>query len=142
MGLSRLKKKFGVSSHLSQSGVWINVDLGDGGAPVGFLLAMMGRSNRKWSSLASESWRKDKTKHDAGLVSTDDSVKRAMRVFCTTVLLDWRGIEDDNGKPIPYSVEQGMQVLQDMDGLYDYLLDESQALSNFQDQSQQELVGN
>lgn len=45
----------------------------------------------------------------------DDIVRK---VFAETVLLDWEGIEDDDGKPVPYSKEQALAYLTDIPDFY------------------------
>ena len=142
MSVDRLRKRFATSQSLSQTGVWVKVDLGDGDKPIEFLLARMGRSNRKWASQATLAYRANKRKIDAGLMSDEESTERALKVFCRTVLLDWRHVTKADGSPIPYTPDEGIKLLTECDGLYDYLLEESQELSNFQDQAQQVAVGN
>lgn len=133
MSVARLKKRFAGNKSLSQNGVWIPIDLDDGGPVMEFLLARMSRANRKWANQASRVYRHHKRKIEAGLMSDEESVERSLRVFCNTVLLDWRNVTDTSGKPIEYTPEEGITVLTECDGLYDYLLEESQEISNFQD---------
>ena len=139
--MDRLRRKLSSSKALSENGVWVQVDLGDGGEPLEFLIARMGKTNRRWSSMASQSYREQQARIDAGLVSSEENLERGIRVFCTTVLLDWRGVTDANGNIIPYSVEEGVKLLLDCDLLHDYLLDEAQKISNFQDKQITDIVG-
>ena len=146
MSISKLKKKFATSERLSQQGVWITCNLDedpdDHAKPIRFLLARQGRTNRKWASQASRVYREQKRRIDAGLMSDKESLERTIRIFCNTVLLDWEGVEDDNGTPIPYNAEIAFKLLTECDGLYDYLSEESQELSNFQEEATREIVGN
>lgn len=133
MSVARLKKRFSTDKGLSQQGVWIKIDLDDGEKPMEFLLARLGRANRKWANEASRVYRAHKRKIEAGLMSDEESIERSLRVFCNTVLLDWREVTDEDGKPIVYTPDEGFELLMTCDGLYDYLLEESQELSNYQD---------
>ena len=142
MSIKRLSERFATSKKLSSEGVWIDIDLNDGGKPLRFLLARMGRSNKRWSSQASKVYRHHKRKIDAGLMSDDEATERALKIFCNTVLLDWQNIEDENDIPIPYSPEQGVKILTAFDGLYDYLLEESQDILNYKETATSVLVGN
>lgn len=141
MSVARLKKRFSSDKALSQNGVWLTIDLEDGGQPLEFLLASLGRANRKWASEASRVYRHHKRKIEAGLMSDEESIERSLRVFCNTVLLDWRGVTDEDDQPIPYSSEEGYKLLSECDRLYDYLLEESQEISNFQDSETAKTVG-
>ena len=141
MSVARLKKRFATDKNLSQQGVWIDIDLEDGGKPMGFKLACLGRSNRKWASEASRVYRAHKRKIDAGLMSDEESIERSLKVFCNTVLLDWRNVDDEDGQPIQYSPDEGYKLLISCDKLYDYLLEESQEVSNYQDKTVAQTVG-
>ena len=141
MSINRLRKRFASSETLSQQGIWVTVDLGDDGKPIEFKIARMGRINRRWASQASKVYRAHKRKIDAGLMSDNESIYKSLRVFCATVLLDWRGVEDENDNPIPYSVDAGVNLLKECDGLYDYLLEESQEIQNYQEVEVNETVG-
>ena len=142
MSLSRLKRQFSSSSKLSQDGVWITIDIGDGDRPFEFLIARMGRGNRKWTSQASRFFRYHKRKIDAGLFNDQDALEKSIRLFCNTVLLDWKHVEDENGQPIQYTPEVGVKVLVDCPELYDYLSDEAQEVQNFQEEEVKSTVGN
>lgn len=48
-----------------------------------------------------------------GEVDFDVSQQITARALADTVLLDWDGIEDDNGKPLPYSPETAKKLLLD-----------------------------
>ena len=141
MSIGRLKKRFATDKNLSREGVWIDIDIEDGGKVMGFKIACLGRANRKWASEASRVYRAHKRKIDAGLMSDDESIERSLRVFCNTVLIDWRNVEDEDGQPIDYTPEEGFKVLSECDKLYDYLLEESQEISNYQDATVQQTAG-
>ena len=141
MSYKRLKKRFSTDQALSQKGVWIKIDLEDCEAPMEFLLACLGRANRNWASKASKVYRAHKRKIDAGLMSDEESIEKSLRVFCDTVLLNWRGVEDENDQPIDYSPEEGFKLLSACDRLYDYLLEESQEISNYQNATTEQTVG-
>ena len=137
----RLRTRFSTDKVLSEKGIWITIDLEDGGPPVKFLIAQLSRVNRKWANQASRVYREHKRRIDAGLMSDEESVEKSLRVFCNTVLLDWEGIDDVDGKPILYTPDEGFRYLSECDKLYDYLLEESQAVSNYQDKVIGQTVG-
>ena len=141
MSYKRLKKRFSTDQSLSQKGVWIKIDLEDGGPPMEFRLACLGRANRNWASQAGKVYRAHKRKIDAGLMSDEESIEKSLRVFCNTVLIDWRGVQDENDDPIDYTPEEGFRLLSSCDKLYDYLLEESQEVSNYQNATIEQTVG-
>ncbi len=56
-----------------------------------------------------------------------------MDLLCRSTLLDWRNVEDDNGKPIPYTPEEGQRILSDSayEDLKDFILRQSVKRQNF-----------
>lgn len=146
MSISRLKKKFATSRSLATSGVWVTyIDHGDEGeepCEFEFKLAFMGRANRRWMSMSQQQIRADRHKLESGVMGQEESIDRLMKVFCRTVLLDWRGVNDDQGNALPYTPDHGYELLSECESLYDYLLGEAQDQTNFQDKAIRETVGN
>ena len=141
MSIDRLKKQFGLSQEKAQKGVWITIDLGDGGAPFKFLLARYGRNNRKWAAKADLYYRQNKRRVDANLVPPEEERQAFMKFFVEAVLLDWEGVADTDDRPIPYSSEAALKLFAGCGGLYEYLLEESQDIVNFQDQETEKIAG-
>ena len=142
MSYARIRRKFATSPTLSQKGVWVKVDLGDGGPPPEFLIARMGSTNYRWSDMAAQSFRENRKRIDAGVLPAEESRLKAITTFAYTVLLDWKNIDDDDGNQILYTPEEGIKMLTEMDVLYDYLLEESQDITLFQDEHIKRKVGN
>lgn len=139
MSISNLKKRFSTSDSLGNQGVWIKVVVSD--EEYEFKLAHMGRSNRRWNSLSSASYRQNKYKIDNGLMTEEQSIARIRKLFCQAILLDWRGVTDDDGLALPYSPELGEEVMSECHTLYEYLVDEATRLENFQEKEIKETVG-
>ncbi|MBR9878687.1 MULTISPECIES: hypothetical protein [unclassified Halomonas] len=51
--------------------------------------------------------------------------------IATGVLRDWSGVEDDSGEPIPYSIENAVEVMLDNPDLVARILSQANDLSNF-----------
>ncbi len=94
----KLSAAFGTSEKLEIEGVW--VDLGEGGS---IKVARAGnRENRR-------ELKRLIAPHKAALRADnlpDDVLEKiTIKVMARTILLDWKGIDDDDGKPIAYSQE-------------------------------------
>lgn len=92
-------------STLEEDGVWMRLRRGD--AEV--LVARAGNSRHE------DLVRRLRKKHGRGFrgdelpQEVEESI--ALEALSKTILLDWRGIEDDEGKEIPYSSEKARELL-------------------------------
>lgn len=142
MSFNRLRKQFATSKSRAVNGVWFDVDLRDGGKPLRFLLARWGRTNQKWVAMQSRFQRENARKIDANMMTHEDWAELSLKCFCGAVLLDWENVDDERNNPLPYTPEAGYRMMKEFDTLYDYLLEESQTLQNYQEFVTEEAVGN
>jgi len=101
MKLSKLK----TNSDSERNGVWVNYN-----HEVSFLLARMHNPNyNKKVEMLSTPY-----KHQIRTNSVSDEVwlELSRKAFAETILLDWKGIEDDDG-PIKSTLENKMAILED-----------------------------
>ena len=87
---------FATDLNLEESGVW--VDLGDGAR---LKLARIG--NPAYKKLMREKLKPYRTQAARAGISEDKFTEMTCDVLSKTVLIDWKGWEDDKGKEIPYS---------------------------------------
>ena len=135
MSITSLRRSYGTSRQLEQDGIWVSPPTDDG-VKIEFLVARQSRANRRWATKISRVYKETKDKIDAGLVIDDESVDQSVRVFCETNLLDWRGLKDEQGRPIPYSPEAGFKLLSELTDLYEYLNKVSTNRALYQHQEQ------
>lgn len=104
----RIYEKFATDAQAEIEGVW--VDLG-GGASV--KVARFG--NPKHTELVKQLQKPYAQSIKAGVDIADD-LKTAMAVesMAQAILLDWKGIEDEDGKLIPHSIENAKKLLGDL----------------------------
>ena len=103
MGLN-LKKTFLTDKSKENQGVW--VDLGEGAR---LLIARHGneRFKLRYQELTAPYAAAIRTK----TLSEAVAEKILKQILAETILLDWEGIVDDDGNPVPYSVEKAMEFL-------------------------------
>lgn len=102
--------RFATDLGLEEEGVW--VDIGEGAQ---LKVARVG--NPRYRSRVRELSKPYKRQIRADILPEDMSDEIVLRAFSETILLDWKGIEDDNGEPIPYSHENAYELLK---GLRDF----------------------
>ena len=139
MSLRDLQAEFGTSEELEASGVWVHPVIAN--PKIGFLLRRMARSNREWANRAAANYRKNKRKIDAGHVTDPKLLDDSYRVFCSTVLVKWAGIHEEDGTEIPYTVEKGVEFFRRWPDLYERLSDDAQEISTFQQEDIEEIAG-
>jgi len=139
MSITDLQAEFGTDEKLESEGVWIYPVIRN--PKIGFLIKRMGTTNREWSSRASVNYRKHKRKIDAGHITDRKLLEDSYRTFCTTVLMNWCGLDDKNGQPIVYTVEKGVELFLRYPDLYSRVSDEAQEISTFQQEEIEDIAG-
>ena len=67
------------------------------------------------------------------LTEIEDINEKLMPAFTKYILIDWKNVDDDNGNPIPYTSEKGMEILNSREflDLSRWLDNETQTVSHF-----------
>lgn len=127
---------FQTDPNLEKNGVLI--DYGD----FKFLIARAGGENKRFTKMLQQKMRPHARAAAAGTLSDEVSTRVVRECFCRTVLLDWEGVTDAEGNPLPFSVEAAEKVLTDLPDLFEDLLDQAKKVSNFLAQTREESSGN
>lgn len=78
----------------------------------GVRLKVRGSNNRDWRRMAQRLINAVPRKHRVnGVLDPDEADRISATILLNTGLLDWEGIEDDEGKPIPYDKKKAAQYL-------------------------------
>lgn len=88
-------------------GVW--VEFGDGAE---VLVARAGNSRHE--ALARKLRKPHEVRFRNGNLPPDLELALGIEAMAQTILLDWRGFEDDAGQPVPYSTEAARQKLAEL----------------------------
>ena len=98
---------FATDLDLEENGVW--VDIGDGGK---LKVARMG--NPRYQEAVRRISKPHKTQIRNKTISEDLSGELLLKAMADSILLDWKGIEDDKGKPIKYSADMAYTLMRDL----------------------------
>jgi hypothetical protein len=123
-----IKKQYGTSETLEQSGVW--VDMGDGAS---VLVARSGNPDN--SRLIKRLLAPHKVALRNGKLADDVAERITIEAMAETILLDWKGIEED-GKPVKYSRDAAIRLLTDYKDFRDQVAAFSTELALFQQQDE------
>jgi len=128
---------YGTDSNKEVDGVWIP---GAGGTQ--FLLARAGGSNQKFKSLMARKMRPHRRSFDRGFLDNEVANEVLLRVFSRTVLLGWKGVFDQNGKRISFTIENAENLMRALPDLFRELYDASSDQSNFSNLESEEIAKN
>jgi len=102
--------RFATDLGLEEDGVWM--DIGDGAS---LKVARVG--NPRYRKRIAQLTKPYKRQIRSDTLPEDLSDELVLKAFSETILLDWKGIEDDKGKAIKYSQEAAYKLLS---GLRDF----------------------
>lgn len=119
---------FGTNEKLELEGVW--VDMGEGGS---IKIARAGNPENK--RLLKRLIAPHKQALRADNLPVDVLEKLTIEAMSRTILLDWKGIDDSEGKPLPYSQEEAVRQLTKFKDFRDYVAAISADMKVFQDTS-------
>ena len=100
--------KIAVDADAIENGRWV----GDLPGLPGVELRVRGFNNADYRNLQTKKLRSITPAQRAG-VSLELSDEMTNDLLVETILLDWRGIEDDDGSPLAYSKERAREMLAD-----------------------------
>lgn len=100
--------KFKIDHNVAEEGQW--VDIGDG---VELKIARMG--NRKYNETIRRLSKPHKYQIDNDTLPQEISEEIMNKAVAECILLDWKGLEDDDGQPINYSRQKAFELLSDPD---------------------------
>lgn len=113
---------------LEKEGAWIEWPMGDG---------IKVKLTRRTTPVVSKHL-EILLKKNRKALRNDDAQKEVMTKFLSKyVIVDWEGIEDD-GKDLPYSVDNAAAVLEEVDDFYNWILQESANILNFADDEEED----
>lgn len=106
--------KYETNKDAELEGVWIE------GFEEGVDVKIAKFGNKKQEKLLEELRRPyRKTLRVGGKIPDDVAAKFMAESMAKHILLDWRGMTDINGNPLPYSVENAQKVLLELEGFAD-----------------------
>ena len=109
---------------------------------IAFLLARAGGMNSRFSKALEQKIRPHRRKIDNEEMDTALANSIMMEVFVETVIKGWRGVNDDEGKPLPFTTENVLNILRDLPDLFAELREVAGKQANFRATSTEDDLGN
>jgi hypothetical protein len=101
-------KDIALDAERQENGAWVT-DVPD---MEGLRLKVRGSNNADWRRLQNKLLEAiPRKRRMSGRLDVDDTDRITESLLLNTCLLDWDGLEDDDGKPIPYSKEMAHKLI-------------------------------
>jgi hypothetical protein len=126
---------FTTDARLEQDGVWVDV-------AQGLRLKVARLSNPRFLAFSRKISKPHQRQLRLGIL--DDATIRNLAALAMSrhILLDWEGLEDDRGQPIPYSADKAHELLKTVPDFYRLIEELAADADLFKQQETEELKGN
>ncbi len=109
---------------------------------ISILMARAGGMNSRFSKALEKKIRPHRRKIENEDMDTTLANSIMLEVFAETVILDWKGVNDDKGKPLPCTKENVLNILVELPDLFAELRDAAGKQANFRATTVEEDLGN
>ena len=122
--MAQLSKRYGTSAQKEAEGVWVT--LGDG------IRVKVARANNPAHMKITERLIKPfRRQIQNNSISMDKTNELTIKAMSLGILKDWEGIEDEKGKPIPYSEEMAEIILTEYKDFREEISEISQSMEMY-----------
>lgn len=133
---------WGTEAILETGGVWI-----DYGKEAGkFLIARAGGANTKFAKVLEAKMRPHRRllegKGKQKKLDNDIATKVLMEAFIEGCLLEWEGVTDRDGKELPLTKANAVQLFTDLPDLFNDLREQASSMATFQQEEMEDDAGN
>lgn len=119
-------KKFATDAGLeAEKGV--TIDYGD----FSITIKRAGGANKEYVKVFSQKVKPYRLMMQAGNMADEKAAQIMAEVYAETVIIDWKGITDENGKKLAFNRENCIKVLTDLPDLFSMIQAEAERVSNF-----------
>jgi hypothetical protein len=125
-----IHEQFATDKEAEVQGVWLDYELGD--VEVCFKVSRMGKSNKKYVKAFDKRTRKHKHAIANGTIAEKKAEAIEMDVFIDAILLDWKGLETDEG-PLQLTRENAIEVFTTYPDLYEDVKSRASEVSTFRE---------
>jgi hypothetical protein len=136
MKLGSPYKTFKADPSMEQEGIWL--DYGD----FKIRIARAGGSNVNYAKALEKQAELNKTAIRTNTIKSAQSRALMIKVYATSVLLDWEDVQDENGQTLPFTADNAEKVLTDCPDLFDDIRAQAASLALFRRELLEEAAKN
>jgi hypothetical protein len=127
--------RYRTDPELESTGVW--VELGEGGS-----IKVARMNNDKYRAMMRQVSKPYRRQLQLGVLDEEVARDLVNKCMAACVLLDWEGIEDDEGKAIKHSEEKALELLRDVPDFRAVVLEVASEMETFRAVEQEADEGN
>jgi hypothetical protein len=116
--MSSLFKQFQTDSKKEQEGVEVTYAPNDDGTIPTFIITRLGQSNQRYAKALETATAPYRRLIDIGALDKKRERTILVDVFCSSVLLGWRDVQDTEGKLIPFNYANAKMLFETLPELY------------------------
>lgn len=121
-----------------ENGIWIPFGKTEKGQEISFKIARASKTNAKYSKALERLMKPYQKQIRLNTLSDDVANNVMIEAFCEGILLDWKGISDEEGKEMKYSKENAIKLMNDLPDLFNDLQEQSNSMTLFKEEELQE----
>lgn len=121
-----LYDKFSTDADAEKDGIWL--DYGDGER---IKIRRAGGKNLAYKRAIERLSRDKKFQLQTDSLSDDESRELMIEVYAKSVILDWKGIKGEDGKDMPFNVENAKKLLTDLPDLFVSIMEQAKNIEWF-----------
>lgn len=130
-----LFKQFETSKEAEQDGIWIEYGPNEDGTIPGFKIARAGKGNKKWVKAVERATKPHRRAMELGTLDNAVAEKLMRGVFVEAILVDWRNVNDKDGKPLALNATNANALLEALPELYDDLNEKAGKAASFREEA-------
>lgn len=130
-----LFKQFKMDAAKQEKGVLVSYGANDDKTVPGFRLLRRNNSNQRYTKTLDRETAPYRRLIELGTLDAKISDRIFMRVFCLAVLIGWDNVQDEEGKPIPFNLDNALNLFEQLPDLYDDLVAQSAKASLFKQET-------
>jgi len=129
--MSSLYQTFKTDKNLETAGVDLSYGENSKGEEMLITIARAGGSNKAFQKAMAAKTRPLRRQIETNTASEDVLNKIVVEVYAETVVLGWKGIEDEKGNDLPFSKENVIKLFTDLPDLFTDVRGQAQEISIF-----------
>jgi hypothetical protein len=129
--MSSLFRQFKTDAMKEQEGVLVKYGENDDKTVPAFRLLRRNATNQRYAKSLERETAPYRRLIDLGTLDNKTAQKVFTRVFCTSVLIGWENVQDEEGKIIPFNIENAIMLMDKLPDLYEDLSQQSVKVALF-----------
>lgn len=130
-------KQYKTDAARENQGARIEKGSNEDGTQIVFIIARTGKTNTSYKLASERAFKPHKAAIKAGNLSNETAEVLLMDLFCGHLLKGWENVRDEDGKELPFSVDNAKKLMTDLPDLYAELTEASNDVSLFLDSNRE-----